>query len=147
MDNGQVSRPGSLAGRAPALAALGAAQDAAMAGHGSLVLITGDPGIGKTALVAHFAGQVAASGVAVAWGRCAEAEGTPAFWPWTQVLRATGGLADGEDHIGPRPGRPAAGPKDGSWSSTGSRAICARPPPTMACWWSWTTCTGPTRTR
>ena len=104
MDNGRVSRPGSLVGRAPALDALGAALDAAMAGRGSLALITGDPGIGKTALVAHFAGRAAASGVAVAWGRCAEGEGAPAFWPWTQVLRATGGLADGEDHIGPQPG-------------------------------------------
>jgi predicted ATPase len=74
-----------------------------MAGRGSLALITGDAGIGKTALVARFAAQAAASGVAVAWGRCAEAEGIPAFWPWTQVLRATGGLADGEDHIGPQP--------------------------------------------
>ena len=99
-----MSRPGSLVGRAPALDALGAALDAAMAGRRSLALITGDPGIGKTALVAHFAGQAAASGVAVAWGRCAEREGAPAFWPWTQVLRATGGLADGEDHIGPQPG-------------------------------------------
>ena len=75
-----------------------------MAGRGSLALITGDPGIGKTALVADFADRAAASGVAVAWGRCAESEGAPAFWPWTQVLRATGGLADGEDHIGPQPG-------------------------------------------
>ena len=74
-----------------------------MAGRGSLALITGDAGIGKTALVARFAAQAAASGVEVAWGRCAEAEGVPAFWPWTQVLRATGGLADGEDHIGPQP--------------------------------------------
>ena len=29
----------------------------------------------------------------------------PAFWPWTQVLRATEGLPDGEDHLAP----PAAG--------------------------------------
>ena len=86
------------------MAALGATLDAAMAGRGSLVLIAGDAGIGKTALLASLAGQAAGSGVAVAWGRCAEAEGAPGFWPWTQVLRASGGLADGEDHISPQPG-------------------------------------------
>ena len=91
----------SLVGRGPLLAGLGAALDAALAGHGSLVLITGEPGIGKTALVTRFADEAAACGVRVAWGRCAEGEGVPAFWPWTQVLRATGGLPGGEDHLAP----------------------------------------------
>ena len=27
-------------------------------------------------------------GIAVAWGRCVEAEGAPAYWPWRQVLRS-----------------------------------------------------------
>lgn len=30
------------------------------------------------------------AGFAVAWGRCVEAEGAPAFWPWRQVLRTLG---------------------------------------------------------
>lgn len=81
---------------------LRAALDGALAGHGGLVLITGEPGIGKTALAAHLADQAAARGVPVAWGRCAEGDAAPAFWPWTQVLRATGGLAGGEDHVGPQ---------------------------------------------
>jgi len=100
-----VKGPSSLVGRGPVLAGLAAALDAALAGHGSLVLITGEPGIGKTALAARFADEAAARGVRVAWGRCAEGEGVPAFWPWTQVLRATGGLPGGEDHLAP----PAAG--------------------------------------
>ena len=37
----------------------------------------------------------------MAWSRCAEGEGVPGFWPWTQVLRATGGLPGGEDHLAP----------------------------------------------
>ena len=37
----------------------------------------------------------------VAWSRCAEGEGVPAFWPWTQVLRTTGGLPGEEDHLAP----------------------------------------------
>lgn len=104
-----MSEPAFLVGRGPALAALQAALDAAIAGRGSLVLITGDAGIGKTALLARLAAQAAGSGVAVAWGRCAEAEGAPAFWPWTQLLRVTGGLADGEDHVGPQAGSAGGG--------------------------------------
>ena len=100
-----MREPSSLVGRGPLLAGLRAALDAALAGHGSLVLITGEPGIGKTALVTAFADEAAARGVRVAWSRCAEGEGVPAFWPWTQVLRATGGLPGGEDHLAP----PAAG--------------------------------------
>jgi AAA ATPase-like protein len=97
--------PSSLVGRGALLAGLAAARDAALAGHGSLVLITGEPGIGKTAVATRFADETAARGVLVAWGRCAEDEGAPAFWPWTQLLRATGGLPGGEDHLAP----PAAG--------------------------------------
>jgi hypothetical protein len=69
---------------------VGAELDAALAGHGCLVLITGDAGIGKTAAAARFAGQAAACGVVVvvAWGFRAECDGAPVFWPWTQVLRA-----------------------------------------------------------
>jgi AAA ATPase domain len=93
--------PSSLVGRGLPLAGLGAALDAALAGHGSLVLITGEPGIGKTALVTCFADEAAARGVRVAWSRCAEGEGVPAFWLWTQVLRATGGLSGVADHLAP----------------------------------------------
>ena len=93
--------PSSLVGRDPLLAGLRGALDAALAGHGSLVLITGEPGIGKTALVTVFADEAAARGVRVTWSRCAEGEGVPAFWPWTQLLRATEGLPGGEDHLAP----------------------------------------------
>ena len=96
-----MREPSSLVGRGPVLAELGAALDAALAGHGSLVLITGEPGIGKTALITRFAGDAAARGVRVAWSRCTEGEGVPAFWPWTQVLRTTGGLPGEQDHLAP----------------------------------------------
>jgi predicted ATPase len=96
-----VREPSSLVGRGPLLAGLEAALDAALAGHGSLMLITGEPGIGKTAVVTAFADEAAVRGVQLAWGRCAEGEGVPGFWPWTQVLRATDGLPGGEDHLAP----------------------------------------------
>jgi hypothetical protein len=113
-DNVGVSGSAPLVGRGLALAGLRAALDAALAGHGSLVLIAGEAGIGKTALAAHFAGQATARGVPVAWGSCAEGDGVPAFWPWTQVLRATGGLAEGEDHVGPRAAAAGGGAPGGA---------------------------------
>jgi hypothetical protein len=50
----------------------------------------GEPGIGKTRLGQELAGVALARGTAVAWGRCVEVEGAPAFWPWRQVLRSLG---------------------------------------------------------
>jgi predicted ATPase len=64
--------------------------DAARHGTGRLVLCAGEPGIGKTRLAQELAGIALAGGTAVAWGRCGEAEGAPAFWPWRQVLRSLG---------------------------------------------------------
>jgi predicted ATPase len=58
---------------------LRAALDAATAGHGALVLLSGDAGIGKTAVAAQLADQAAMSGMAVAWGRCADGDGVPAY--------------------------------------------------------------------
>jgi hypothetical protein len=51
-------------------------------------LIGGEAGIGKTAVAGAAAGRAAAQGALVLWGRCAETEGVPAFWPWAQVVRA-----------------------------------------------------------
>src|SRR4051812_45154825 len=55
---------------------------------GGLVVITGDPGIGKTRLVEELAIEAERGGLVVRWGRCWEGDGAPAFWPWTQILRA-----------------------------------------------------------
>ncbi len=79
-----------LVGRRRELEALTGWLAAARDGRGRLVLCAGEPGIGKTRLAQELAAQAAAQGVAVAWGRCAEVEGAPAYWPWRQVLRALG---------------------------------------------------------
>ena len=75
-----------LVGRDDLLADLGATVDRARGGTGSLVLLGGDPGIGKTSLCEVVTARAAAHGVATAWGRCYETEGAPALWPWLQVL-------------------------------------------------------------
>jgi AAA ATPase domain len=53
-----------------------------------LVLVTGEAGIGKTALVQQFADRVAGDGDTVVWGTCWDGDQVPAWWPWTQALRA-----------------------------------------------------------
>ena len=75
-------------GRPAELAALAAAWSAAAAGRGTAVVVTGEPGIGKTRLVEAFAAR---AGATVRWGRCAEIGGAPPYWPWQQVL---GGLPE-----------------------------------------------------
>jgi DNA-binding CsgD family transcriptional regulator len=79
-----------IVGRRRELDALRVWLDAARDGAGRLVLCVGEPGIGKTRLAQELAGIAFAGGTAVAWGRCVEAEGAPAFWPWRQVLRSLG---------------------------------------------------------
>jgi DNA-binding SARP family transcriptional activator len=100
-----TERASTLVGRDRELARLEEALDSALAGRGSLVVLTGDPGIGKTRLAEELASLARRSGALVVWGRCWEAGGAPPYWPWTQVLRT---YLTGVDHdalrrrLGPR---------------------------------------------
>jgi DNA-binding CsgD family transcriptional regulator len=78
-------------GRARELALLRRRLDRAVTGRGSLVVIAGEPGIGKTALAAAGDEVARAMGMAVAWGCCSDPDGAPPFWPWRQLLRNLGG--------------------------------------------------------
>ena len=77
-----------LLGREAELAELRCCLADASAGHGRLVLISGEPGIGKSRLLDEFALHAAEQGARVLWGRCWEAGGAPAYWPWCQSIRA-----------------------------------------------------------
>jgi tetratricopeptide (TPR) repeat protein len=78
----------SLIGRQRELDALVATLDSVADGSGQLFLLEGEPGIGKTHLARALGEQARARGFTVVWGRCWEEGGAPAYWPWTQVLRA-----------------------------------------------------------
>jgi DNA-binding SARP family transcriptional activator len=98
---------GLLVGRERELGTLGAALDDALAGRGGLVLLAGDPGIGKTRLADELASQAMQRGARVLLGRCWEAGGAPAYWPWVQALRSYVRDVDSEllrGQIGPRGG-------------------------------------------
>jgi len=73
-------------GRGRELSELIASLDDACAGRGRLVLLVGEPGIGKSRLAEELIGQAEARGAQVLIGRCWEAGGAPAYWPWSQAL-------------------------------------------------------------
>jgi hypothetical protein len=74
-------------GRDVEMATLTARLDRARGGTGSVVLLAGEPGVGKTRTAEEFASLARAHGCLVAWGRCYEGEGAPSFWPWVQIMR------------------------------------------------------------
>jgi DNA-binding SARP family transcriptional activator len=71
-------------GREATLQRLVDAVTAAAGGRGRVVLLAGEPGVGKTRLLRRF---VELAGVPVAWGSCPEHVTAPPLWPWEQVLR------------------------------------------------------------
>ena len=77
-----------LLGRDAEISVLERAFLSAASGRGRMVLLAGEPGIGKTHLAETIAGRARARGAEVYWGRCYEGEGAPAFWPWVQLLRS-----------------------------------------------------------
>ncbi len=78
---------GLFVGRDDELAALRQGLNDALAGHGRLFLLVGEPGIGKSRLADELIQVARARGVDVLVGRCWEASGAPAYWPWVQALR------------------------------------------------------------
>ena len=72
-------------GRLSELGELSSALDRAIGGVGQLVLLMGEPGIGKTRLVEEFAGSIV-PGPFTVWGHAYEQEAPP-YWPWVEVLR------------------------------------------------------------
>jgi class 3 adenylate cyclase/tetratricopeptide (TPR) repeat protein len=85
---------GVFVGRERELERLRESVDAAMAGRGSLQLLVGEPGIGKTRAAEELATYAQVSGARVYWGRCREDEGAPSYWPWVQAIRAYARDAD-----------------------------------------------------
>jgi DNA-binding SARP family transcriptional activator len=79
---------GIFVGRGRELDDLAGALEDALAGRGRLVLLVGEPGIGKSRLADELVARARGRGARVIVGRCWEAGGAPAYWPWIQSLRA-----------------------------------------------------------
>ena len=79
---------GVFVGREAEIAQLRVGLEDALAGRGHLFVLMGEPGIGKSHLADELIRDAAARGARVLAGRCWEAGGAPAYWPWVQALRA-----------------------------------------------------------
>src|SRR5436189_266020 len=66
----------------------------AAGGRGRLLMLVGEPGIGKTSLADSIAATAASRGFKVLWGRCWESGGAPAYWPWLDLLSELTGMLD-----------------------------------------------------
>ncbi len=86
--SGRAQGRPQLVGRDAELAELRHALEQAGAGRGRLYLVSGEPGIGKTRLADETSQIAGAIGMGVHWGRCWEAGGAPAYWPWLDVLQS-----------------------------------------------------------
>ena len=96
MDAGVV-----LVGRDRELALLAAALDRVAGGRGCVATISGEAGIGKTALARAVAVAAAARGIRPLWGNCFQGDAQSSFGPWLAALGELG-PAPANDHLRPR---------------------------------------------
>ncbi|MGZ3317420.1 MAG: AAA family ATPase, partial [Isosphaeraceae bacterium] len=76
----------SFVGRQEEVTQLRRCLEAAIRGQGSLVLVAGEPGVGKTRLVSELAIDTADRGLQVLTGRAYETEGMPPYLPFIEAL-------------------------------------------------------------
>jgi class 3 adenylate cyclase len=79
---------GIFVGREQELQELRAGLDDALSGNPRILMLVGEPGIGKTHTATELATYGRMRGAQMLWGRCYEGEGAPAYWPWIQIIRA-----------------------------------------------------------
>jgi hypothetical protein len=92
----------TLVGRSSETEVIASAVAALADGRGRVLLIAGEPGIGKSTLARVTADRANDAGLDTCWGFAWEAGGAPAYWPWTQVLRSLGheeAIADDESAL------------------------------------------------
>lgn len=79
---------GVFVGREQEVDRLRAALEETFEGRGRLMMLVGEPGIGKTRTAQELGTYARVRGARVLVGRSYEGEGAPAYWPWLQMARA-----------------------------------------------------------
>lgn len=75
-------------GRRDELEWLRSTVDQAAGGQGCVVMLSGDPGIGKTRTAHEISSRARESNMDALWGHCYDGEGAPPYWPWVQIIRS-----------------------------------------------------------
>src|SRR5687768_508435 len=110
-----------LFGRAEHFAVAEKAIEDARAGRGGVLVVSGEPGIGKSALARTLASEAEARGARVGFGRAWEVGGAPAYWPWSQALSDLG--LDLDDLLGSTSGQMASAQRVVAFDRV-VRAVC-----------------------
>ena len=79
---------GTFVGRQREMVELRATLEDVSSGRGRIVMLSGDPGIGKTRTAQEFALYATSRCAESLWGRCYEGQGAPPYWPWIQIIRS-----------------------------------------------------------
>jgi tetratricopeptide (TPR) repeat protein len=76
----------ALVGRSKEILGIDRAIETLKAGRGQVLMLAGEPGIGKSTLASLAARRAEADSLPVFWGFAWEAGGAPGYWPWMQLL-------------------------------------------------------------
>lgn len=100
-----VSSPGAFLGRDTELRHFAAAADRALVAGPGFALLTGEAGLGKSAVLRRLGARLAADETQPDWlvavGRTTDAEGAPPAWPWVEVLRTIAAGSPPPAHLAP----------------------------------------------
>ena len=88
------AHPVAFIGRHPEIEALRGLLDQAMLGHGQIVNLVGEPGIGKSRLIQEFQQSIWAEGVLIREGRCAPYGTHVPYFPAIEIVQAFCGVED-----------------------------------------------------
>jgi DNA-binding CsgD family transcriptional regulator/tetratricopeptide (TPR) repeat protein len=78
----------TFVGRQREMGELQSALRDSLSGEGRLIMLAGEPGIGKTRTAQELVTCAEGQGAQVWWGRCYQDEGMLPYWPWVQSLRS-----------------------------------------------------------
>jgi len=88
-DQGMTNHRWAMVGRDAERAELGVRLEAALAGRGGVVLVGGEPGIGKTRLTEELLADARRRGATGVVGHCYEMQGAPPYVPFVEITEYT----------------------------------------------------------